>query len=90
MKERIESGEHVDSRNIKKHKNDIFRLLANVLPSSKVEIDKEIEEDVKLFIEMIHQDKPSLKDLGIKGVSFDEMIELLQNIYSKNSEHYEK
>lgn len=81
MKGKLENGDHIDSRDIKKHKNDVFRLLANVLPSSKVEVDKEIEEDIMLFIEMIDQDRPDLKNLGIKGVSFDEMITLLENIY---------
>ena len=81
MKGKLENGDHIDSRDIKKHKNDVFRLLANVLPSSKVEVDKEIEEDIMLFIEMIDQDRPDLKNLGIKGVSFDEMITLLKNIY---------
>ena len=38
LKEKLENGEHVDSKNIKKHKNDVFRLLANVTPSSQVEI----------------------------------------------------
>lgn len=33
MKERKEAGENVDTKNIKKHKNDVFRLLANVSPS---------------------------------------------------------
>lgn len=86
MKEKLESGEHIDSRDIKKHKNDVFRLLANVLPSSKVEIEEEIEKDIKSFIEMIDQDRPDLKNLGIKGVSFGDMIELLENIYLKTSE----
>ena len=81
MKEKLENGQHVDSRNIKKHKNDVFRLLANVLPSSKVEIDEKIEADIRLFIEMIDHDRPDLKNLGIKQVGFDDMIELLKNIY---------
>jgi hypothetical protein len=50
------------------HKDDVFRLLANVLPSSKVEIDEKIEADIRLFIEMIDHDRPDLKNLGIKGV----------------------
>lgn len=86
MKDKIERGEHVDSRNIRKHKNDVFRLLANVLPSSKVEINKEIEADVMLFIEMIDVDRPNLKDLGIQNVRFSEMLEILENIYLKTSE----
>ena len=35
---------------------------------------------------MIDQDRPNLKNLGIKGVSFGDMIELLENIYLKTSE----
>ena len=86
MKEKLEKGEHIDSRNIRKHKNDVFRLLANVLPSSKVEVGEEVEEDIRLFIDMIYQDRPDLGNLGIKGVSFDEMIELLENIYLQESD----
>lgn len=36
-----------------------------------------------LFIEMINHDRPDLKNLGIKGVGFEEMIELLENVYLK-------
>lgn len=76
----------VNIKNIKKHKNDIFRLLANVLPSSKVEVDGRIEEDIRLFIEKIDHDRPALKNLEIKGVGFKDMIELLENTYLKTSE----
>lgn len=81
MREKLENGENIDSRDIKKHKNDVFRLLANALPSSRVEIEEEIEKDIKLFVEMIDQDRPDLKNLGITGVSFADMIEVLENIY---------
>lgn len=30
---------------------NVFRHLANVLPTSKVEIDEKIEADIRLFIE---------------------------------------
>lgn len=81
MQERQEKGEHIDSKNIKKHKNDIFRLLTNVLPSSKIEIDEEIKKDRLLFTTMIDKDRPDLKNLGIRGVSFDDLMELLVNVY---------
>ena len=35
---------------------------------------------------MVSQDQPNLGNLGIKGVSFDEMIELLESIYLQESE----
>jgi hypothetical protein len=83
IKERLDRDEHVDSRNIKKHKNDIFRLLANVDPSVKVEVDEKIEKDIRLFVERINQDRPDLKNLGIKEPGFEEMIEMLVGVYLK-------
>ncbi len=66
IKKRKEAGEKVDSKNIRKHKNDIFRLLSNVVPSSKVETAGEIQKDIIEFTELILKDKPDLKNLEIK------------------------
>jgi len=82
LKERFERGEHVDSKNIKKHKNDIFRLLTNVVPSKRVEIAREIEEDIKIFIEKINVDKPDLKYLEITNASVYDLLEILKNLYT--------
>ena len=81
LKEKSDNGEHIDSRDIRKHKNDIFRLLANVLPTKKVRTDVKIRADIKLFMEKINSDRPDLMNLGIKRVGFQDMIELLKNIY---------
>jgi hypothetical protein len=81
MQERKAAGEQVDSKNIKKHKNDIFRLLANVTPSSKIETSDEIQRDISQFMELIRADKPDLKNLGIRGTNFDELIEILNSIF---------
>lgn len=81
-KARKENGEKINSLDIKKHKNDIFRLLANVLPSNQILISKEIESDVRLFMKKIYEDMPSLKDLGIKE-SFEEMMDLLESVFLK-------
>lgn len=83
MKERKESGEQIDSKNIKKHKNDVFRLLANIVPSSRVEIADEIQSDISRFIKLIKEDKPDLKNLGIRGTNFNVLIDILKNIYFK-------
>jgi hypothetical protein len=78
LKQRKKAGEQIDSKNIKKHRNDIFRLLVNVNPSTKVEIVDEIKDDVNEFIDMIHLDKPDLKNLGIKRTKFSELMESLK------------
>jgi len=74
---------HVDSKNIKKHKNDVFRLLTNVTPSVKINTGREVKNDVNKFIELIEEDKPDIKNLGIKGTDYYELIEILKNIYLK-------
>ena len=83
MKHQLESGKHVDSKTVKKHKNDVFRLLANVDPSSKVETPELIRADIRKFVELVDQDRPDLKNLGIRVIGFKEMIELLETIYLK-------
>jgi len=81
MKKRKEAGENIDTKDIKKHKNDIFRLLANVSPTSRIESTNDIQNDVVQFIEQIKEDKPDLKNLGIRNTSLDEMLEILEGIF---------
>lgn len=81
MKERKEAGEQVDSKNIIKHKNDIFRLLANVTPSSRVKTVGDIQSDIFQFISKIKEDQPDLKNLGLRNVNIDEMLQILEGIF---------
>jgi hypothetical protein len=86
LKGRKEAGEDVDTKNIRKHKNDVFRLLANVSLTSRFESSQDIQNDVDKFIEQIKEDKPDLKNLGIKKTSFDEMLEIIGDIFLGKSE----
>lgn len=78
---RLEAGEQIDSKNVKKHKNDIFRLLVNLTPSSKIEVEDEIYEDINRFLEKITDDQPDLKNLGIKTVTFEELLNRIKELY---------
>ena len=82
MKLRIENGEEIDSRDIKKHKNDVFRLLANVVPSIRIPVAPIIERDIIHFIEKVAQEKPDQKNLGIKNTSPDELLKILTQIFT--------
>lgn len=78
---RREAGEQIDSKNIKKHKNDVFRLLANVIPSNKIEVADIIQKDITLFIKKVAEDKPQLKNLDIRGTTTEGLLEILRNIF---------
>lgn len=81
MKRRQENGENIDTKNIRKHRNDVFRLLANTSPERRVELSAAIRKDVRQFAEQIAFDRPDLKNLGIQGASFNEMMEIFNNIF---------
>jgi hypothetical protein len=86
LKKRKEAGDRVDSNNVKKHKNDVFRLLANVIPSGRIEIAGEIKKDIFQFIDLAHQEKTDFKNLGIKGASRDELLQILDDIFLQRPE----
>lgn len=86
MKKKLDNGIHVDAYNINKHKNDIFRLLANISPSTQMGIPEEIHKDLILFTDKINKDRPDLQNLGIRGTSFEEQVELLRDKYLRIDE----
>lgn len=67
-------------------KNDVFRILANVTPSTRVETSEAIQNDIDQFIKLISEDKPDITSLGIKDTNFDELMEILDNVYLRTSE----
>jgi hypothetical protein len=90
MKERKDAGELFDMKNVRKHKNDVFRLLANVSPASRVEIAEEIRKDIVQFMGKIKEDKPDLLNLGIKDVSLDELLIILRDVFLEKTEIMDK
>ena len=84
--ERVEAGEPIDSKDVRKHRNDIFRLLINVPPSVRIKTRDEIHHDILRFLEKITDDKPDLKNLGIKTVAFENLLDRIRAIYYINEE----
>ncbi len=85
-KERKANHQPVDSKNIRKHKNDIFRLLQYVSPVQTFKIVDEIKVDVQSFIAQIYEDKPDLKNLGIVKSDFESLLDVLRRLYLSTSE----
>lgn len=70
----------VDSRNTKKHRNDIIRI-ASELSLSPVDLPEKVKEDMQMFLAGFSVTDTELKSLRIKGVHSEEIIELLNNTY---------
>ena len=58
LDERITRGEHVDSKDVSKHRNDVFRLM-DVYDDQAMELPEAIRAEMRMFAE------------GIAGTSID-------------------
>lgn len=76
-------GEHVDSRNIRKHKNDVFRLIELIDPNtdSISYIPDTIKADMREFVERMSLERVDLKQIGIPEKSKEAILEELNAIY---------
>ena len=71
----------VDSKNIKKHKNDVFRLAQLITANTRQVLSSEIAEDMKKFLSEIADETVDLKSLGIRGTDKKKMTEMLYRCY---------
>ena len=81
LSKRKANGEHVDSSDIKKHKKDILRILAELLLENVNQLPQSVKEDINLFINSLSYepyDEQFLKQYGLKN---EEIINLLTKIY---------
>lgn len=74
-------GEQVDSKNIKKHKNDVFRLAVNLQPNASVSLEGQVRNDVEAFVEAVSAERVDMESLGFKGISCEEVIENIKRCY---------
>lgn len=81
LTERSEAGEKIDSKNVKKHRSDVFRLVQLLPADASVEISETIREDLRRFIELAEADESlNLKDLKI-NMSREDATALLRSVY---------
>ena len=80
LKSRKESGEQVDTKNITKHKNDVFRLSQLITGADAIELIGGIQSDMKAFLFSMIDDDVDLKNLRIRGKKAD-ILERIANVY---------
>lgn len=79
-------GERIDDRDIRKHKNDIFRLFQLLSPNTRVGLPTLIQRDFQLFLEGLKLSPPfDCKSLGLKNMDINYIIETLEKIYCSAS-----
>ncbi len=85
MLEREKAGEKIDSKHIKKHKNDVLRLAVTLTPDSKIKTYDKIKADISEYIRLMKEEKPDVKamfkEMGIDGVESETLLAQLQSTF---------
>lgn len=83
LSNRKSAGEHVGSRDIRKHKNDVFRLseLLDKNETVSVSVPQSIRDDMHLFIQQMRKENINLSQLGIVGEDKDQILSELEALY---------
>lgn len=63
---RKQAGEHVDSKNIRKHRNDVLSL-SGLLTEELIELPESIRTDMRAFIRLLAMEQIDFKSLQLKG-----------------------
>jgi hypothetical protein len=74
-------GEIIDARDVRKHKNDVFRLLMYVDPMVKIPVDGAIMSDIDRFLQQVAEEKTDLRSLGIRSTGMNELLARLSGVY---------
>lgn len=80
LSKRKAAGETVDSKNIRKHKNDIFRLSALLGQNTRIPVTPQVNQDLQAFMEAMKQETVDTKQLGLARTK-DGILEIFQNTY---------
>lgn len=80
LTDRKAKGENIDSKNIKKHKNDVFRLSELLGVSTEITVPEAVFQDIRLFLDQMSNEDIDLKQLGIRGTK-EEILARLTAVY---------
>lgn len=83
LTERRAAGEHIDSKNIKKHKNDVFRLTELIDTSVVIETPAGVYEDMQKFLDRMRDESIDIKQLGLAGRTKERILQELAELYIK-------
>jgi hypothetical protein len=81
LSERASRGEQIDSKTIKKHKNDVFRLYQVLDPASDPKAPENVKKDIREFISRMRVEEVDLKSLGLRTGTRDGILAEISKVY---------
>lgn len=86
LRQKKTDGTHVNERDLKKHKNDVFRLFPLVEPSAQVTVSSAVGADVNQFIDAMKREPVDLEKLGVEGMPLEEILRALERMFAISAE----
>ena len=82
LSDRKEKGENVDSRDIRKHKNDILRIAVEFVLESVSTLPITVINDMEQFISRLESEPFDVGLLKNYGVGNEELVDNLRKLYN--------
>ncbi|PLX46749.1 MAG: hypothetical protein C0613_16220 [Desulfobulbaceae bacterium] len=76
------AGEKISSKDIKKHKNDVFRLFTVISPDPIDAVPESIKHDLRQFVAAMEDEAIDLPALGLRNITKEDVLENLTAIYA--------
>ncbi len=81
LRQKKQAGTHVDEKDIRKHKNDVFRLFAIADPALRITLSEKVSADMNTFLDAVGSDPVSLYDLGLGRISLKTVLDSIRAIF---------
>ena len=83
MLDRKAKGEQVDSRDIEKHKKDVFRLIAMLPQDSRFSLPEKLRNDMSDFYQRIGElpNPDFFKNAGLRGLDAQRLLDLFNTAF---------
>lgn len=85
MLDRKAGGEQVDSRDIEKHKKDVFRLIAMLPQDSHFTLPEKLKNDMNDFYQRVGElpNSDFFKNAGLRGLDAERLLELINTAFQR-------
>ena len=79
--ERKKNDGKADSRDIRKHRNDVFRMAALISSKAEVQLTDAIKAEIEFFINAMEHEIIDTKAIGVKNADKQQCLSLLKKCY---------
>lgn len=81
LSEKLQKGEVIDQKNVRKHLNDVLRLSQLLSPTMIVALPSGVAGDLERFLGLLLKETVDLKSLGLGKTHLSTIVERIRQTY---------